>query len=134
MDYSQSESSFEKKGEDNSSTGATFSCYKKPGNFSVKKYVKDEDEKGLYANKCPEIKAKGAKGAFKVRKMGDYSVKEEGTRKQLVRFASGIRISNAEREDPFMRYWIILSNLGQVGIGTHNKGHLAKIFADTGAD
>jgi len=41
---------------------------------------------------------------------------------------------NAEREDPFMRYWIILSDRGQLRIGPHNEGRLAKIFVDTGAD
>ena len=48
-------------------------------------------KKGHYANKCPEIKAKEAKGAFTVLKVDASSVKERG--KLFFRFASGIRIS-----------------------------------------
>ena len=33
-----------------------------------------------------------------------------------------------------MRYWVILSNLGQMRIGPENEGHLAKVFVDTGAN
>ena len=87
-DYSQSASSFKKKGEANSSTGASFSGFKKPASFSVEKDMKDVEcfkchKKGHYANKCPEIKAKDAKGAFKVRKLDDSSVKEEGEAKSI---------------------------------------------------
>ena len=71
-DYDQSASSFKKMGEANSSPGASFSGYKKPESFSVEKDMKDVEcfkchKKGQYANKCPEIKAKDAKGSFKVR-------------------------------------------------------------------
>ena len=91
MDYSQSVPSFKKKGEANSSTGASVSGYKKPGNFSVEIDMKDVqvNKKGHHAWKCPEIKtkdakgAKGAKGAFKVRKVDDSSVKEEGGAKAI---------------------------------------------------
>ena len=63
-----------KKGEAKSSTGASFSGYKKPGNFSIEKDVKDVEyykchKNGNDANKCPQIKAKDSKGAFKVRKV-----------------------------------------------------------------
>ena len=82
----------------------------------VKKDMNDVEcfkchKKGHYADKCPEIKAKDAKEAFKVRQVDD-----------------------SEREDPFIRYWFILSDLGQLRIGPHNEGHLAKIFVDTGAN
>ena len=40
-DCSHSVSSFKKTGEANSSTGTSFSGYKKPGNFSVEKDMKD---------------------------------------------------------------------------------------------
>ena len=40
-------------------------------------------KKGHYANKCPEIKAKDAIRAFKVRKVDDSSVKEEGEAKSI---------------------------------------------------
>ena len=33
-----------------------------------------------------------------------------------------------------MRHWIILSNLGQIRLGSDNEGHLARIFIDTGAN
>ena len=39
-----------------------------------------------------------------------------------------------DTKDPFMRYWIILSNLGQMRIGPENEGHLSKLFVDTGAN
>jgi len=81
-DYFQSVPSFKKKGEAKSSSGASFSGYKKPGNFSVEKDMKDIEwikflKKGHYANKCREIKAQDTKVAFKVRKLDDSSVKEE---------------------------------------------------------
>jgi len=38
-----------------------------------------------------------------------------------------------KRADPFMRHWIILSNLGQIRLGSDNLCHLARIFVDTGA-
>ena len=87
--------SFKKNDEANSATGASFSGDKKPGNYSVEKDMKDVEcfkcrKKGHYANKCPESKAKDAKEAFKVRKVDDSSVKEDGERKQFVRFASSI--------------------------------------------
>ena len=63
-------------------------------------------KKGHYANKCPEIKAKE------------------------VRFSD----LGKDTKDPFMRYWVILSNLGQLRIGPENKGYLEKVFVDTGAD
>ena len=40
-DYAQSVSSFKKKVEAHSSTGASFNGYKKPGSFSVEKDMKD---------------------------------------------------------------------------------------------
>ena len=36
--------------------------------------------------------------------------------------------------DPFMRYWIILSNLGPIRMGIECEDHLAKIFVETGAN
>ena len=67
--------------------------------------------------------------------MDGSRVKEDGEAKSI-RQIGRIRYSdlNAEREDPFLRYWIIFSNLGQLRIGAHNEGHLAKIFVDTGAN
>ena len=38
---------------------------------------------GQDAKKCPEIKAKEKKGAFKVRKVDDYCVQEEGEAKSI---------------------------------------------------
>ena len=108
-------------------------------NLSVEKDMKDVEcvkchKKRHYANKCTEIKAKDAKGSFKVRKVDDSSVKEDGEAKVIRQIRIRYSDLNAEREDPFMRYWIILSNLGQVRIGDHNERHLSKIFVDTGAN
>ena len=33
-----------------------------------------------------------------------------------------------------MRHWIILSNLGQIRLGSDNERHLARIFVDNGAN
>ena len=91
-------------------------------------------KEGHFANKCPEIKAKDAKGSFKVRKVDDSRVKEEVEAKAIRQICIRYLDLNAERKDRFMRYWIILSNLGQVRIGAHNEGHLAKIFVDKRAN
>ena len=49
-----------------------------------------------------------------------------------------IRIRNSDiedkRADPFMRHWIILSNLSQIKLGLDYEGHLARIFVYTGAN
>ena len=46
------------------------------------------------------------------------------------------RYSDIEEKssDPFMRHWIILSNLGQIRLGSDNEGHLARIVVDTDAN
>jgi len=80
----------------------------------------------------PKSRRKTQKGRFKYAKWMILVSKKWGKRNLSVRFVSGILISM--RKDPFMRYWIILSNLGQVRICAHNEGHLAKIFVDTGAN
>jgi len=74
-------------------------------------------KKGHYANKCPKIKATDAKGAFKVRKVDNSSVKEELEAKSIRQIRIRYSDLNAEREDPFIRYWIILTDLGQLRIG-----------------
>ena len=85
-DYSQSASSFKKKGEANSISGATFSPYKKSGPSGVKDDLKDVEcykchKKGHYANKCPEIK--DTKGPLKVRKMEEGNVSEDPEKKSI---------------------------------------------------
>ena len=87
-DYSQSASSFKKKGEANSSTGASFSGYKKPASFSAEKDMKDVEcfkchKKGHYANKCPEIKAKDTKGPLKARKMEQGITQDDAEKKSI---------------------------------------------------
>ena len=58
---------------------------------------------GHYANKCPEIKPKVAKGA----KVDESSVKEEREANSIHQIRIRYSDLNAEREDSFMRYWII---------------------------
>ena len=51
-------------------------------------------------------------------------------RKIRVRFSS----LKSETKDPFMRFWVILSNLRQERVGVENEGHPVKVFVDTGAN
>jgi hypothetical protein len=62
-EFSKSVATFSKKSEANTTSGATFSPYKKSGPSGVKDDLKDVEcykchKKGHYANKCREIKAK----------------------------------------------------------------------------
>ena len=71
---------------------------------------------------------------MKVRKIEDFGSKSDFEAK-LVRQIR-IRYSDIEENssDPFMRHWIILSNLGQIRLSSDNEGHLARIFIDSGAN
>ena len=40
----------------------------------------------------------------------------------------------SETKDPCMRFWVILSNLGQERIGVENEGRPVRVFVDTGAN
>ena len=130
---------FPKKNEANSTSGATFSPYKKSGSFGVKDVLKDVEcykyhKKGNYANKCPEIKAEDIKEPLKVRKMEEGNNKEDPEKKSIRQIRARFYDLEIDIKDPFMRYWTILSNLGQMRIGPENEGHLAKEFIDTGAN
>ena len=89
-------------------------------------------KKGHYANKCPEIKAKDTKGPLKVRKM-EEGITQDDVEKSLF-FQIRVRFSDLESEtkDPFMIFWVILSNLGHERIGVPNEGHPVRVIVDTG--
>jgi len=40
--------------------------------------------------------------------------------------------SKMDEGSPYMKYWIILSNLGHLRLDPLNEGHLAEVFTDTG--
>ena len=65
-----------------------------------------------YANRCPEIKANDTKGPHNVQNMDEGITKNEAKTKSIRPI--GVQFSNLEMKtkDPFMRYWVILSNLG----------------------
>jgi hypothetical protein len=79
-------------------------------------------KKGHYANKCPEIKAKDTKGPLKARKM-EQGITQDDVEKKSIRQIR-VRFSDLESEtkDPFMRFCVILSNLGHERIGVQNEG------------
>jgi len=87
-----------------------------------------------YANKCPEIKAKDTKGPLKVRKMDEGITNDDTDTKSISQIRVQFFDLEMETKDPFMRYWVILSNLGQLRVRPVNEGHLANVFVDTGAD
>jgi hypothetical protein len=73
-------------------------------------------KKGHYANKCPEIKVKDAKGAFKVRKVEEDKPEEKVARQVRIRYAD----MKEESKDDFIRYWIRVLDLGDVShLGEH---------------
>jgi hypothetical protein len=78
------------------------------------------------ANKCTEIKAKDTLGPLTVQKMEEGNIKEDPEKKsiRLIR----VRYYDLEKDtkDPFIRYWIILSNLGQMRIGARERGSWQK--------
>ena len=92
-------------------------------------------KKGHYADKYPEAKAKDGKSSLKMRKIDDSGPKQEPEAKSVRQIR--IRYSDIEdnRNDPFMRHWIILSNLGQIRLDSDNESHLEMgIFVVIGAD
>ena len=130
---------FPKKTESNSTSGATYSPYKKSGTFGAKDDLKDVEcykchKKGHYANKCPEIKAKDTKGPLKARKMEQGITQDDAEKKSIRQIRVRFSDLESETKDPFMRFWVILSNLGQERIGVQNEGHPARVFVDTGAN
>ena len=70
-------------------------------------------KKGHYANKCPEIKAKDTKGPLKVRKMEESITQDEVEKKSIRQIRVYFSDLESETKDQFMRFWVILSNLGQ---------------------
>ena len=82
-----------------------------------------------------DAKANNIKASTKMQNIEDYSAKSDVEVKS-VRIRHQTRYSNIEDKppDPFMRYWIFLTNLGQFRIQSSNEGHLVPIFVDTGAD
>ena len=65
----------------------------------------------------------------------DEGITKDDNEKKSIRQIR-VRFFNLESEtkDPFMRFWLILSNLGQERVGTGNEGHLVRVFVDTGAN
>ena len=57
-------------------------------------------------------------------------VEKKSIRQIRVRFSD----LESETKDPFMRFWVILSNLGHERTGVQNEGHPARVFVDTGAN
>ena len=89
-------------------------------------------KKRHYANKCHESRAKETTLKFwKIDNSGPKSESEVKSVRQI-----RVRYSEIEdkRPDPFMRHWIILYNLEEIGIGSDNEGLLARICIDTGAN
>jgi len=93
----------------------------------------NDHKKGHYANKCPKITIKDAKGPLKVRKMDQGITKDDAEMKSIRQIR--VRFSDLEMEtkDPFMRYCIIHSNLGLM-VGPVNEAHPATVFVDTSAN
>ena len=100
-----------------------------------------DDLKDVECFKCHKMghnaavsKTKDGNGAIKVRKIDDFVTKHDSKAKSVRQIR--IRCSDIadKRSDPFMRHWIILSNLGRVRLGSDNEGHLGLIFVDTGTN
>jgi len=83
-------------------------------------------KKGHYANKYPKSKTKDEKAPMKVRKIEDFGSKPDSKAESVHQIR--IRYSGIEEKssDPFMRHWIILSNLGKIRLGSDNEVHLAR--------
>ena len=66
--------------------------------------------------------------------MEERNIKEDPEKKSIRQIR--VRFFDLEKDtkDPFMRYRVILSNLGQLRIGPENERHLAKVFVDSGAN
>ena len=116
-----------------------FNPYKKSGTFSAKDDLKDVEyykchKERRYSKKNPEIQDKDTKEPLKVRKMEEGNNKEDPEKKSIRQIRARFYDLEIDIKDPFMRYWTILSNLGQMRIGPENEGHLAKEFIDTGAN
>ena len=67
-------------------------------------------------------------------KIDDFGPKNESEAKSVRHIR--VRYSDIEdrRPDPFVRHWIILSNLDQIRFGSDNDGHLVQIFVDASAN
>ena len=55
--------------------------------------------------------------AMKVRKIEDFGTKPDSEVKSVDQIWIQYSDIEEKRSDPFMRHWIILSNLGQIGFG-----------------
>ena len=116
---------FPKKTEAKSILGETFSPYKKSGTFGSKYDLKDVEcykwyKKGHYRNKFPESKDKDTKGPLKVRKVR-LSPRRMSRQSLFVKSEFYFLTKDSETKDPFMRFWVIQSNLGQEMVGPDNE-------------
>jgi hypothetical protein len=117
-----------------STTGASNGVSSKAASVAKSNDAKDVEcyhchKKGHYANKCPDLKAKDTKGVFKVRKM---DTGDDKTSEPVIRHIR-IRYSDLGNEDGFLRFWVLILNLGDPVPSPVNEGFLSKIFVDTGA-
>ena len=51
----------------------------------------------------------------------------------FVKFEFAFSDLELDTKVPFVRYWVILSNLGHLRIIPHNEGHLVKVFVHNDA-
>jgi hypothetical protein len=115
----------------NGVSGATIGSFPKTAPTGKTGDAKDVEfnyvhKKGLYTNKCPELKAKETNEVFKVR-IAEAEKETEATLRH-------IRIRYSDDQDGFLRYWILFLNIGEPGQGPTNEWHVARIFVDTGAN
>ena len=85
-------------------------------------------KKGHNANKCPDAKAKGGKGYFKVWQLEDPAAddKDEKSIRQIRIRHSDL---NSGEYDPFLRCWITIYDLSGPVRDPAHPGYLAQVLA-----